>query len=497
MASFMLGLPNQFRRFGQVSTTQEDRQNRVFFFAQDTWRITSKLTLSYGIRWDTWFPDYSLNAGQGGRYDVTDNLVRIPGVGGISLSGNALTQWRNISPRIGIAYALNPRTVVRTGYGRSYFQGTFGWTFNNIAADIYPSIVTQQITAPTTYTPVFPIITAPPALVFPTIPPNGLLPLPDGVSTPYIPANQKIPYVDQWNFTIERELPSNLTISAGYVGNSGRHLNGGFGLNAAIPGPGPLNPRRPLFNTYGLTQGIFDKCDCTSNNYNSLQVRAEKRFTTSYSLLASYTFSKVLDFGEFGTPTDQYNANLDYGPASYDRTHVFTLAHTLVFPFGKGHKFLTSGGRILNGAISGWQFNGITTLESGLPFSATLSNNASLNSDMSLRPNIIADPLGGISQNRNQWFNPAAFAVPASYRFGNAARNAIRGPNLFTADLSVARNFALTERFNLQFRWEVFNSFNRTNLALPATDVDTGTAGLITDITVPMRDMQFGLRLAW
>ena len=107
-------------------------------------------------------------------------------------------------------------------------------------------------------------------------------------------ANQPISSVDQWNFTIERSLPSNLALSVGYVGNVGRHLNGGFQLNAAIPGPGPLNPRRPLFNQFGLTQGIFDKCDCTSSNYNALQIRAEKRFSGSYSLLASYTFSKSL-----------------------------------------------------------------------------------------------------------------------------------------------------------------------------------------------------------
>ena len=334
LATFLLGLPNQFSRFAQISTNQEDRQRRMFLFAQDTWRITPKLTLSYGLRWDTWFPDYSLNAGQGGRYDVTNNLVYIPGVGGVSASGNQETQWHNFAPRFAIAYALNDKTVVRTGYGRSYYQGTFGWTFNNLAADIYPSVVTQQVKTTSPFDPVFPLTTAPPAVVFPAIPSNGLLPLPDGISESYIPANQKIPYVDQWNFTIERTLPSNLALSLGYVGNVGRHLNGGFGLNAAVPGPGPLDPRRPLFNAFGITQGVFDKCDCTSSNYNAFQARADKRFSGTYSLLASYTFSKTLDFGAFGTPTDQYNARLDYGPADFDRTHVFTLAHVVNLPFG-------------------------------------------------------------------------------------------------------------------------------------------------------------------
>jgi hypothetical protein len=501
LASFLLGAPDHFQRFAQISTTQEDRQNRMFYFAQDTWRITSKLTLSYGLRWDTWFPDYSLNSGQGGRYDVTDNLVRIPGVGGISKSGDAQIQWTGFSPRLAIAYSLTPKTVVRTGYGRSYFQGTFGWTFNNLAADIYPSIVNQDLRGASAFLPVFPLTTAPPAVVFPTIPSNGLLPLPDGIGDSYTPANQKIPYVDQWNFTVERELPSSLKLSVGYVGNVGRHLNGGFGLNNAIPGPGDFNSRRPLFAQFGITQGIFDKCDCTSSNYNALQVRAERRFSGVYSLLASYTWSKTLDFGEFGTPTDQYNARLDYGLAGFDRASVFTLAHTFVLPFGKGHRMLSDVHGVTRGLVEGWQFNGITTLESGLPFSATLNNNASLNSDMSLRPDQTGNPLAGISQNRNLWFNPTAYVVPAQYTFGDAGRNALRGPDLFSADWSLSKSFALTERIKLQFRWEVYNAFNRTNLGLPDSAVDSGTAGKIFDIasgpTITMRNMQWGLRLGW
>ncbi len=274
LASFMLGDPSSFNRFEQVSTTQEDRQNRMFYFTQDTWRVTQKLTLSLGVRWDVWFPDFSLNAGQGGRYDVTNNIVYIPGVGGVSRSGNAETQWRNFSPRIGIAYAPNERTVIRTGYGRGYTLGTFGWTFNDLAADVYPSIVNQSVTATSSFFPVFPLTTAPPPVVFPTIPSNGLLPLANGIGVAYIPANQKIPYVDMWNFTIEREIAPQLNISVGYVGNVGRHENGGFGLNAAIPGPGSnADLRRPLFIKYGLTQGIFDKCDCTSSNYTRFRHR--------------------------------------------------------------------------------------------------------------------------------------------------------------------------------------------------------------------------------
>lgn len=116
LATFLLGLPNQFQRFGQISTNQEDRQERMFYFVQDTGRLTPTVTVSYGLRWDAWFPDYSLNAGQGGRYEVTKNAVYIPGIGEVSQSCNEETQWHNFAPRLAIAYALDPMTVVRTGW---------------------------------------------------------------------------------------------------------------------------------------------------------------------------------------------------------------------------------------------------------------------------------------------------------------------------------------------------------------------------------------------
>jgi hypothetical protein len=508
LATFMLGLPDSFKRFSQLTTTQEDRQNRMFFFIQDTWRATRKLTINYGVRWDTWFPDFALNAGQGGRYDVTNNIVYIPNIGGISESANSKVQLANFAPRFSIAYAFNDKTVVRTGYGRSYFQGTFGWNFNSLAADVYPTIVNQNITPATPFQAVFPLTTAPPTAVFPTIPANGQLPLPDGISTNYIPSNQKIPYADQWNFTIERQVAPDLNVSVGYIGNIGRHLNSGFQLNAAVPGPGPLDPRRPLFAKFGLTQPIFDKCDCSSSNYNGFQVRAEKRVTHGYSILASYTWSKTMDFGEFGTPTDQYNARLDYGPADFDRTQVFTLAHTLELPFGRGRHFMSNARGFVDAVLGGWNFRGITSFYTGLAFSPSLSNsgalntstaNTGLNSDMSTRPNIVGNPTGGISQNRNSWFNPSAYAAPGVFLFGTSARNSLRGPNLLEADWSLSKEFRFVERYRLEFRWEVFNAINRTNLALPVTAVDSSAAGIIQDIypTAPMRNMQFGAHFSF
>ncbi|MFB3921350.1 MAG: TonB-dependent receptor domain-containing protein [Terriglobia bacterium] len=498
LASFLLGDATNFGRFAQISTNQQDRQKRMFYFGQDTWRITPKLTLNYGVRWDTWFPDASLHPGQGGRYDVADNLVRIPGVGGISMSADSETQWANISPRLGIAYALNPKTVIRTGWGRSYFQGTFGWTFNNLAADIYPSIVSQSIPQPSPFFPAIDLATAPPLPVFPDIPSNGLLELPNGVSTSYIPVNQHIPYSDSWNFSVQREITPDFTVTASYIGNVGRHLNMGWNLNNAIPGPGSdFNLRRPLFKEFGIEQNIFNKCDCENSNYNALQVVANKRFSEGYSVLGTFSWSKTLDFGEFGTPTDQFNTQLDYGPAVFDRAVTMTLGHIVALPFGKGRHWGSNAGGILNGFIGGWQWTGITSWSSGLPFSPALNNNASLNSDMSLRPDQTGDPMSGITQDRNHWFNPAVFAVPGPFLFGNAGRNSLRGPGFFSANWALHKNLQLTERVGMEIRWESFNLFNNTNLGLPDGAVDSGTAGLITSLALPMRNMQWGVKFGW
>jgi len=285
-----------------------------------------------------------------------------------------------------------------------------------------------------------------------------------------------------------------MNLSLGYIGNIGRHLNGGFGLNAAIPGPGNnANFRRPLFAKYGLSQGIFDKCDCTSSNYNALQTQLNRRFSNGYSLLASFSWQKAMDFGEFGTPFNQYNAAENYGPAGFDREFVFTLAHTVELPFGPGKKFLSGSHGVTRALVEGWAFRGVTSYNSGLPFTPSIGNQSFLNSpDQTSPPQLIANPTSGINQSRTLWFNPAAYTTPPLYTFGDTGRNSLRGPSFFEADWSLSKAFAVKERYRFEFRWEVFNAFNWTNLALPNTQVDSSAGGLITDIATPMRNMQFG-----
>ncbi len=145
------------------------------------------------------------------------------------------------------------------------------------------------------FSPVFALAEGPPAIVFPAVPSSGILPLPDGIGASYVPTNLSYSYVDAWNFSVERLIAGDLTGTITYVGNIGHNLQQGLPLNQAIPGPGPFNPRRPLFAKFGLTQGITDASDKGTNDYNGLQLKAEKRFSHGLSLLASYTYSKSID----------------------------------------------------------------------------------------------------------------------------------------------------------------------------------------------------------
>ncbi len=496
-ASFLLGMPSSFGRFVQTVTTfPEDTQWRMYYFAQDTWRVTQKLTLSYGLRWDTWFADKTTVAGAGSDYNVAINMFQIAGIGGISKTAGVNTQWHNFSPRFAIAYALNPKTVIRTGWGRSYYEEIFGANFNNIAYN-YPTVISQSLPQVNSFTPLFLLSQGPPSVSVPQIPSNGLLPLPPDVSASYIPGNLKYPNVDSWNFSVERLIAGDLTATVSYVGNVGRHEQWGVPLNQAVPGPGPFDPRRPLFQKFGINNSVNDASNAFSNNYNALQAKLTKRFSHGLSLLATFTWSKAL--GDNGGLGPALGEAITYGPEGWDRKYAFTLGHVWQLPIGPGRALLPDIHGAAKQILAGWEFSGITQFESGWPFSPGLNNNASINADVGTPPDVVpgVNPYnvpGG--QNRNLWFNPAAYTIPAPYKYGNAAYDSLRGPNLFTADWSLSKRFAFTETKSLQFRWESFNIFNRTNLANPngAVDAGAGSAGVITGLSTPMRHMQVGLR---
>jgi hypothetical protein len=495
VAAFLLGDPSGFTRFAERSTQPQDAQRYMAYYAQDTVRITARFTLSLGLRWDTWFPDYSLDPGDGGMYEVATNEVLVAGVGGNAKNAGIRTQWRNFSPRVAMASQMNPRTILRVGAGRSYFEPVFGTAFNNVA-DAYPTAVYQTLSQATLFSPLFSLTEGPPPISFPKVPASGRLQLPDGIAAQYTPPDLKYSYVDSWNLSVDRLVADQTTLTISYIGNVGRNLSLLRPLNQAIPGPGPLDPRRPLFALFGLTQDIEERSDGGNSSYNGLQTRVMRWLSANLSLLAQFTWSKTIDNSHGLLLNDALNRSL----ADFDRKRVVSIAHTWLLPLGPGQRLFGKARGLSAALAGGWEYHGVTLLESGLPFSPSLINNESLNADAALRPDVVpgADPHdvpGG--QNRDQWFDVNAFRLPAPYQFGNAGRNSLRGPDFLSFDQALGRQFRLWHGACLTFRWDVFNVFNLTRLGNPngAIDAGAGSSARITSIAAPMRQQQLGLRL--
>jgi hypothetical protein len=265
-----------------------------------------------------------------------------------------------------------------------------------------------------------------------------------------------------------------------------------------VAGPGPENNRKPFFNRFGWTQGINYFGNDADNRYNALQTKFEHRLP-SLNILAHYTLAATRN------NEDNYfihNRELGRGPTSFDRKHVFFFTEVWDLPIGRGKKYLTGTSNPWDYAIGGWQLNSTTSWQSGLPFTPTVSGaNCSVNSGP-CRPDLIGDPSVD-DQNRNQWFQGGIgpgtpWAKAADGQFGNAKRGSLRGPAFFQTDLSIFKNFRITETVKAEFRAEVFNLFNNVNLGLPTTEVDNPNAGRITGLQFPnarMRQWQFGARI--
>jgi hypothetical protein len=489
--SFLLGDPSTFQRY-QFRGNPKEYEQDVFLFAQDRWRVNPKLTLSLGLRWELYTAPYA-NRGNGANFNLQTGQLMVAGLGNVDRYTNVNTRTNNFAPRIGIAYRLNPTTVVRAGYGRSYFPNFFSIQITHN----YPVAYVQDIAAPIGQALPFTLSQGPPLPTPPAVPANGLLALPTGVGATGIPLDRKTAYVDMYNLAVQHEITKNLSLQIAYVGNQARHLYDFYNANAPVPAPGNSNDNRPYFPTFGYTQDITAFANDLSSNYNSLQVTAEKRMSAWYSFTSQYTWSRVLNYGDNSREYNPYNLRADYGPAGFDRTHSFALGHILQLPFGKNRPFLQDMNRAGQLLLDGWQFTGVTTAYSGRPFTPIYGDNTSLNSNFALRAFQIGDPRSNVPSGLG--FDPNAYlpvsAVPA-FTEGNAGRNSLRGPTFFEADWGLGKTFQLTESQSLAFSWQNFNTFNRVNRGLPVNDLTSVNVGTITSLetfALP-RTMQFSLR---
>lgn len=494
--SFLLGYPSQFQRFQFLGNPKEYEQD-MFAFVQDRWRVTPKLTLSYGLRYEVYTAPYA-SRGNGANFNLQTGQLMVADVGGIDRYTNINTRLNNFAPRLGIAYQLGPATVLRAGYGRSFFPNFFSIQITHN----YPIDYNQNISASTGQALPFTLAQGPPLPTPPAVPASGTLPLPSGVGATGIPLNRKTAYVDMYNLAIQQQIAKNFSLQLAYVGNVARHLYDFYNANAPVPGPGISNNNRPYFATFGYTQDITAFANDLSSNYNSLQVSAEKRMSSYFSLTAQYTWSRTLNFGDNSREFGPYDLNSQYGPAGFDRTHAFSLGHVLQVPFGTNRPYGKNLNSVANAILGGWEFTGLTTAYSGRPFTPIYGNNTSLNSNATLRAFQVGDPTSNVPAGLS--FNPAAYVPIATvstsptfaFRQGNAGRNSLRGPAFVEADWALGKAFKLTERQTLNFMWQNFNVFNHVNKGLPVNDLTSSNVGQISSLetfALP-RTMQFSLR---
>ncbi|MBV8812557.1 MAG: TonB-dependent receptor [Acidobacteriaceae bacterium] len=502
LASYLLGLPATFGRYYTAYDYYPGlRQTRLFFFGQDSWRVTSKLTVNYGLRWEDYLPQVAAKPGGAGSFDPSTGEVLVAGVGSVPINLGVQAYNKLFEPRIGIAYQAAPKTVVRTGFGISATPSGLGSVFGQ-GADYNPPIVNaQSVTQSNIYFAPFNLLNGPPVPVNPPVGSNGRYPLPNGIGINYFtdPLNSyRIPEVYFWNFTVQQQLTSTMALEVAYVGNVGRHLYENVNRNQAVPGPGDLNPRRPFYNPFGLTQYLTQYCNCTNSNYNALQTKFQKQFSRGLDFLFTYTWSKAMDYaseGAGGAPSNIYAPQNDYGPASWDRTQEITFTYNWDIPVGRNRHWNLGNNAVADAIVGGWRLSGVNTWGTGLPFTPTVANAPLLNDpDFSqVRADVIGNP-SVPNPNASQWFNVAAFSEPLQpFRQGTAGRNSLRGPDLWETDVSLSKNVIPSERWRLELRADAFNVFNHVNLGNPSSTIDASGAGQITYIQVPMRQMQFGL----
>ena len=524
-ATFMLGDVTNLGRYVSTSTNAAERQHRMFYYAQDTWRATPKLTVNLGLRWEVYFPEYVNGKGNGGFTNIVigDGEDRVAGYGNIGMNGNINNKWNYFAPRLGAAYQLNQKTVVRMGYGRSFDMGVFGSNFGHAVTQNLPVLAAQNVAAvndnvkfTNNNTPAFKLDAGPPVFVFPTVPSNGLLPLngPDGTLQPHIrPTYQRLPTLDACNVTVQRQLNSTTSLEAAYIGNKGTNVFAGTGNTYNVNQPSIVGcagsgcktglsqaARRPYFDkfTYADCSVSAQQCGlpnvapsdqliCCSTDqgnylgndansiYSAFQVKVDKRFAKGLQLLSHYTYAHA----------NSYDSNyfaishpIAYGPDSQVRTHVWVTESSYELPFGRGKEFAGNAGRAEDLLIGGWQVSGTWNWSGGLPWTPSF-NNCGNEEDVGVcRPNrgtgsfatgvgSLRHPAGG--NPYVQFFTPVPditansggpFADPGIGNLGNVKINSYRGPRAFFADAAVFKNFSVTERVKMQFRMDAFNLFN-------------------------------------
>lgn len=505
LAAFLLGLPSAFGKSIPTTDEMRTRQWNFGFYFRDRWEVTRRLTLNLGLRYE-YYPMVTRDQGGVGRYDWTTNQVLIGGYGNTPVDTGVSLDNHLFAPRLGLAWRLGQRTVLRAGYGISIDPFALAIPLRSS----YPTVIEQNVVAGNTYQAAGHTADGIPLVALPDLS-SGAVPLPPTVTTQTIAANFRRGYVQSFNFTLQHELGAGFVAQAGYVGSRSIRLTNEVDINASSPGLGAAG--RPYYAEFGRSVATTLHNPAFTSDYNALQAQLNRRFSNGLTLNAAYTFSKALGYGPNNDSSLFFNAPdaiaRNRSVLNFDRTHDFRLSSLYELPFGGGKTWLHSGfaARI----AGGWQVNGIFSVYTGTPFTVTASAtslNAPGNSQTAdqVESSVTMPEAVGTS---GSWFNPLAFRSVTTARFGTSGLDILRGPGVVNLDLGLFRTFHLAERWNLQFRAEAFNASNTPHFNNPSANVSNmllnsdgsiRTLGGFSQVTGALNDsrqVRFALRLSF
>ena len=523
LASFLLG---------QVQTFSIDIQQNVLrprahiqeYFIQDDFKANSRLTINAGLRYTLNFPSTEAD-NQGAVFNLQTQQLEYLGQNGFSESARRLHKL-NLGPRLGIAYRLGEKTVIRSGYGLIWIE--MAGITTPFTTPQFPFIQTVSQRTLDNINPAFVLSAGPTVAPIPLTPNAGL-----GQGVFSVDADLGSGYAQQWNFTIQRELMQNMVVEVAYAGSKITHvgipdtninqltasqLAIGAPLLVRVPNPffgqiprssslgDPTIPVAQLLRPFPRFTGVsLYRNNVGNTNYNALQAKLEQRFSRGLSFLVSYTRSKLIDeassvfdasiltgpIANFPV-ADSFNRHLEWDLSNGDIPNVFVASFTYDLPFGKGRRFNPGG--VAGAILNDFEVAGVITLQSGIPIAITQATNFNAFAGFGTqRPNLIADPnLPSSERTTARFFNTAAFVQAPQFTLGSSSRNPVRGPHYRNADIALIRRVHFTERMNLELRGEAFNVTNTPPLGAPNAVLGPGF-GSITSAGDP-RVIQLGAK---
>lgn len=498
VADLLLGVPTDVW-MGLQLTNPHTQAWEMHYFAQDSFKLNQRLTLNYGLRYEYQAP-YTEAGNHLSNYDPARESFLLAGKGGNS-AGLMNSRWNNFGPRVGFAYQLTPKTVLRGGYGIFYSPENDGR--EDILARNYPFGILQGFQNNVYAGGAFQY------LLDTGVPRSTAIPIPAGANSIAVSAipqgnlltaytidpKMKTGNSQLFNLALQRELGSNFTLEADYVGARSHHLAYEIG---------DINPKDQAGNRANANLGkIQSLTDLGWSTYNSLQVKLTKRVSHNLNFQANYTLGHNIDNGAApfnlgmnnNYPQDPHNLNAEVASADNDSRHTFVFSGLYRLPFGKGQAFLSNSGKVTDILLGGWQLNSIVSVHSGTP--VNIVRGASVDTCPGVRPNLVGDP-NLSNPGSKEWFNTAAFSNQglSGCEAGDAGRNIVRGPGYLNTDASLFKEVTVHERYKIQTRLEAFNLTNSVHLSNPDGVYSDGQKfGEISRGSGNMRILQLALKV--